>query len=98
MKSRKNQIILGAILALALAILVLAGIYWGVSSFKFWLAVFVSLGLPAIFIYVYWRSRQANEIIKCSNCGRTMIYSVFQKAGSCPKCHSNSYIRTGTWP
>jgi hypothetical protein len=98
MRIQRYQLVLIAALIVALVIIFFAGRTWGVSSTNFWLVVLVTLGLPGILMYIFLRYKRNNEIIQCGGCQRTMIYSVFQKAGGCPKCHSHSFTRTGTWP
>ena len=91
--------ILFLVLILAITIF-LAGRSWGLFSFNLWLGlviVFIFLGIITL-LSIYWRYKRRNEIIKCSNCGRTMTYGVFQRAGGCPKCHTDQYVRTGKWP
>lgn len=98
MKSKRLYIIPAVVAAAAITALIFAGRTWGLLSPGFWLAVLVCLVLPAALIYVYWRYKRQNELIRCNNCNRTMIYSVFQRSGSCPRCHADSFTRTGAWP
>jgi hypothetical protein len=98
MKSKKNMVTLGAILILAVSMMVLAAREWGITSAEFWVTFLIGLGAAAVLISVYWKNRRSNELIKCRSCGRTMLYSVFHNSGGCPKCHTDSYVRTGVWP
>jgi hypothetical protein len=98
MKRKRQYVMLAVICAAAVTALFFAGWTWGLLSIGFWLAVVVCLVLPSALVYVYWRYKRQNELVKCNNCGRTMIYSVFHKAGGCPRCHNDSFTRTGEWP
>jgi hypothetical protein len=98
MKAKRPYIIPAVVAVAAFTALVFAGLAWGLLSLAFWLAFFVCFVLPAALIYVYWRYKRQNELVQCNGCNRTMIYSVFQKSGGCPRCHADSYTRTGTWP
>lgn len=97
MRGKKYQIIL-----LIYLVLIIAGIsivIWtsGVFSLEFWVLVSVNLVILAL-LFIYSRYRKKNEIVKCQGCGRTMTYDVFKRVGSCPKCHTSLYTRTGVWP
>ena len=96
MKARRYQLVLIVFAVLAIVAMVIALLTSGLSVGFF--VVLLLLLAVAVLAYVYRKSRKNNEIVRCNGCGRTMIYSVFQKAGSCPRCHNGSYTRTGAWP
>ena len=98
MRHQRSRLVLILIPVASLAIVVLAATTWGLLSVNFWLTVVAGFILPTTLLYVYWRNKRMNEIIRCSGCGRDMIYSVFHRAGACPRCHAASYVRSGTWP
>ncbi len=98
MKSKQNLLIISLTLIVAIMAIFVASRLGGLTTFAFWLVTLLSLGVLATLLYFYLRTKKKNEIVKCNNCGRTMIYSVLQKAGGCPRCHANLSTRTGEWP
>ena len=95
MWSRKQLLTSLPVLVAALAMIVLAGFLWGPSSLGFWLVAVFGAGLAAAVILMFRYRNKGNEMVKCSGCGRTMIRSVFERAGGCPRCHATSYVGTG---
>ena len=95
MWSRKQLLSTLPVAVLTLAMIVLAGWLWGPLSIEFWLVAVLGLGSTSALVLIFWRRSRGNEIVKCSSCGRTMIRSVFERAGGCPRCHAASYVRTG---
>ena len=97
MRIRRYQLGLFLYLVLSMATAILIIKTSGVFSTGFWILVVTDLSVLALLL-LYFRYRDRNEIVKCNGCGRTMTYDVFQRAGNCPKCHNNSYTRTGERP
>jgi hypothetical protein len=95
-KQKRNQIVLGIYLVLTLVAIFFVVRSSGFSSVIFWILLIVDLGILAL-IYTYMKYRAKRELIKCNNCGREMMFEVYEKAHGCPKCHSSSFTRTGVW-
>lgn len=95
-KQKRNQIILGIYLVLTLVAIFFVVRSSGFSSVIFWILIIVDLGILAL-IYMYVKYRAKRELIKCNQCGREMMFEVYERAHGCPKCHSASFTRTGVW-
>ena len=95
-KQKRNQIILGIYLVLTLVAIFFVVMSSGFSSVIFWMLIIVDLGILGL-IYMYMKYRAKRELIKCNQCGREMMFEVYERAHGCPKCHSASFTRTGVW-